>query len=209
MLSFSTILRIVQCSSQLIIHQFHRQMVPFQWTKSIFFISHFHSTETIHLAVIAKWHLESHYSSAKLDGRVEKDEEGIQELSQSVFQERQPNKTSQTEWNTLVTLTQGQRHSFHWDILVLNPAFFFFYFLGTWCKSLDSADSACWLFSRGRKFLRSSSVSAQRCCNSLAHSSCYWRKEDSNNGNLEILITVNFFFFFNFSSFKRTMTPTI
>lgn len=77
-------------------HQFHRQMVPFQWTKSIFFISRFHSTETIHLAVIAKLHLESHYSSAKLDGRAEKDDESVQELSQSVFQERQPNKTSRT-----------------------------------------------------------------------------------------------------------------
>lgn len=123
--------------------------------KIFFYFWRFHSTETIHLAVIAKLHLESHYSSAKLDGRAEKDDESIQELSQSVFQERQPNKTSQTEWNTSVTLTQGQRHSFHWDILVLNPAFFFFfYFLGIRCKSLDSADSACWLFSRGRKFLQ-------------------------------------------------------
>lgn len=65
--------------------------------KYFFFISRFHSIETIHLAVIAKLHFESHYSSAKLDGRAEKDDESIQELSQSVFQERQPNKTSQTE----------------------------------------------------------------------------------------------------------------
>lgn len=31
---------------------------------------------------------------------------------------------------------------------------FSFYLLYTWCKSLETADSACWLFSRGRKFLQ-------------------------------------------------------
>lgn len=67
-----------------------------------------------------------------MNGRAEKREESIQELPQSMFWERYRTKPFRQCW---------MRH-------------FFGYLLYALCKSLETADSACWLFSGGRKFLQ-------------------------------------------------------